>query len=75
VKILDIAAMLAVSTMAFGQSSKPAGDNSRVVLNTMAEELQRNFDALKKKADPPPYFPPTRSPIRIRTLSARVSGC
>jgi predicted Zn-dependent protease len=56
VKILDIAAMLAVSTMAFGQSSKPAGDNSRVVLNTMAEELQRNFDALKKKADPPPYF-------------------
>ena len=57
VKILDFAALLAVSTLAFGQSPKPpADDNSHVVLNTMAEELQRNFDGMKKKADPPPYF-------------------
>src|ERR1019366_8731887 len=61
VKILDITALLAmstaVSTCAFGQSAKPVADSeSRVVLNTMADELQRNFDALKKKADPPPYF-------------------
>jgi TldD protein len=64
VKILDIAALLAmstaVSTIALGQLPKAAGggtgDNSHVVLDTMAEELQRNFDVLKKKADPPPYF-------------------
>ena len=53
---------LAVSTVAFGQSARRAGDDTagndktHVVLNTMAEELQRNFDVLKKKADPPPYF-------------------
>ena len=64
VKILRItvfiAASAAVSATAFGQTSKPANDSkdngSRLVLNTMAEELQRNFDAIKKKADPPPYF-------------------
>ncbi len=65
VKILGIAglsaAALAVSAIAFGQSQKPAADDSRVVpdrvvLDTMAQELQRNFDAMKKKADPPPYF-------------------
>ncbi len=33
-------------------SSAPTG----VVLNTLSEELQRNFIALKQKADPPPYF-------------------
>ena len=49
VKTLPIAVMLAVSATAFG------ADNS-VVLNTMAEELQRNYQALKQKADPAPYF-------------------
>ena len=33
-------------------SSAPSG----VVLNTLSEELQRNFTVLKQKADPPPYF-------------------
>ncbi len=56
VKILDLTALLAVSAVAFGQSPKPADDDSHVVLNTMAQELQRNFDALKQKADPAPYF-------------------
>jgi predicted Zn-dependent protease len=62
VKILDVAVLLAVSALAFGQSAKPASDNrsgnetSHVVLDTMAQELQRNFDGLKSKADPPPYF-------------------
>jgi predicted Zn-dependent protease len=62
VKILDVAALLAVSGLAFGQSGSPASDSrgskdaSRVVLDTMAQELQRNFDGLKGKADPPPYF-------------------
>ncbi len=57
VKILQIAGLLAVSSLAFGQSASPvAGDDSHVVLNTLAEELQRNFDVLKKKADPQPYF-------------------
>jgi len=40
--------MLAVSATAFGADS--------VVLTTMASELQRNFQALKQKADPAPYF-------------------
>jgi len=60
VKILHIAALLtlsaAISTFAFGQSAPAATDASHVVLNTMAQELQRNFDSLKTKADPPPYF-------------------
>ena len=61
VKILDIAGSIAVlaavSTLASGQAPNPsAGDKSHVVLDTMTEELQRNFEALKKKADPPPYF-------------------
>ena len=34
--------------MSFGQSPKPAADDSHVVLDTMAQELQRNFDALKQ---------------------------
>ena len=41
--------MLTVSAVAFGAED-------RVVLNTMTEELQRNFQTLKQKADPPPYF-------------------
>jgi TldD protein len=49
VKILQTAALLAVSATAFGAED-------HVVLNTMTEELQRNFAALKQKADPPPYF-------------------
>jgi TldD protein len=49
VKILHIAALLAVSAMAFGAED-------HVVLNSMTEELQRNFQVLKQKADPPPYF-------------------
>lgn len=61
VKILEVAALLAVSALAFGQSGRPASDSrssdpSHVVLDTMAQELQRNFDGLKSKADPPPYF-------------------
>lgn len=32
------------------------GAPSGVVLNTLSEELQRNFIGLKQKADPPPYF-------------------
>ena len=49
VKILPMAALLAVSATAFGAED-------RVVLNTMSEELLRNFQTLKQKADPPPYF-------------------
>jgi TldD protein len=49
VKILQTAALLAVSATAFGAED-------HLVLNTMGEELQRNFQALKQKADPPPYF-------------------
>ncbi len=57
VNILKSAGLLAVAAMAFGQSAnRAASDGSHVVLDTMAQELQRNFDALKKKADPAPYF-------------------
>jgi TldD protein len=67
VKILHIAGLLAVSLalpgVIFGQSATaaggqqtPANDQTHTVLNTLAEELQRNFDVLKKKADPQPYF-------------------
>jgi len=57
VNILKSAGLMAVAAMAFGQSAnRAANDGSHVVLDTMAQELQRNFDALKKKADPVPYF-------------------
>ena len=49
VNTLHVALVLAVSATAFG------ADNS-VVLNTMADELQRNYQTLKQKADPAPYF-------------------
>ncbi len=57
VNILKSAGLLAIAAVAFGQSAnRAASDGSHVVLDTMAQELQRNFDALKKKADPAPYF-------------------
>ena len=34
----------------------PAFAQSSAVLSAMSEELNRNFSALKEKADPPPYF-------------------
>ncbi|MDE3195362.1 MAG: peptidase U62 [Acidobacteriota bacterium] len=48
-KALRLTALLALSAAAFG-----AGDS--VLLDTMNQELQRNFQALKAKADPAPYF-------------------
>lgn len=49
VKILRIAALLTFTAGAFGAED-------HVILNTMTEEMQRNFQVLKEKADPPPYF-------------------
>lgn len=49
VKILHVTALLTVSAVAFGAED-------HVILNTMNQELQRNFEVLKQKADPPPYF-------------------
>src|SRR5258708_12772523 len=49
VKTLHIAAVLALSAAALG-----AGDS--LLLDTMNRELQRNYQALKQKADPAPYF-------------------
>jgi predicted Zn-dependent protease len=49
VKTLRLTAFLALSAVAFG-----AGDD--VLLDTMSRELQRNFQTLKTKADPSPYF-------------------
>ena len=48
-KTLRLAALFALSATAFG-----AGES--VLLDTMSQELQRNFQALKQKADPSPYF-------------------
>ncbi len=42
---------------AFAALSIPAQTaENRVVLDTMKQELDRNFAALKKNADPPPYY-------------------
>jgi len=49
VKILQLTALVTLSAVAFGAED-------HVILNTMGEELQRNFDVLKQKADPAPYF-------------------
>jgi predicted Zn-dependent protease len=49
VKVLKLSVLLAVTAAAFAAED-------RVVLTTMSEELQRNFQALKQKADPAPYF-------------------
>jgi predicted Zn-dependent protease len=42
-----------LAACALGFASGPA---SNVVLDTLADELQRNFEGLKAKADPAPYF-------------------
>ncbi len=49
VKTLQMAALLAVSATAYGAED-------HVVLDTMSGELLRNFQTLKQKADPAPYF-------------------
>jgi hypothetical protein len=49
VKTLRLAALFAISAAAFG-----AGDG--ILLDTMNQELQRNYQALKQKAEPAPYF-------------------
>lgn len=49
VKILRITALLACTAAAFG-----AGEPT--LLDTMNQELQRNFQALKQKGDTTPYF-------------------
>jgi predicted Zn-dependent protease len=43
-----------VTLLAFAQSPPP--EPGKVLLDTMAQELNRNFTALKEKADPAPYF-------------------
>jgi TldD protein len=49
VKILRITAVLACTAAAFG-AAEPT------LLDTMNQELQRNYQALKQKGDTPPYF-------------------
>ena len=49
VKIFYVTALLTVSAVAFGAED-------HVILNSMSDELQRNFDVLRQKADPAPYF-------------------
>jgi predicted Zn-dependent protease len=49
VKTVRLAALFAISAAAFG-----AGDG--ILLDTMNQELQRNFQTLKQKAEPAPYF-------------------
>ena len=49
VKIAYAVALFALSATAFGAENPP-------LLDTMTEELQRNFAALKQKADPAPYY-------------------
>jgi TldD protein len=49
VKFLQVAAVAALCATAFGAAQHP-------LLVSMSEELQRNFEALKAKADPAPYF-------------------
>src|ERR1700761_9621370 len=62
VKLVRAVALLALTVAAFG-----AGDN--IVLDTMSQELQRNYDALKK-TDTPPYF----MAYEITDLNTRVVG-
>jgi len=49
VKTVRLAALFAISAAAFG-----AGDG--ILLDTMNQELQRNYQALKQKGEPAPYF-------------------
>jgi predicted Zn-dependent protease len=49
VKTVRLAALFAISAAAFG-----AGDG--ILLDTMNQELQRNYQALKQKGEPAPYY-------------------
>ncbi len=48
-KTVRLAALFAISAAAFG-----AGDG--ILLDTMNQELQRNYQALKQKGEPAPYY-------------------
>jgi len=53
VKTLRLAALLA-AFLAIGAAASGPGD--AILLDTMNQELQRNYLALKQKAEPAPYF-------------------
>jgi predicted Zn-dependent protease len=53
VKTLRISALLALSATAFGAA---ADKGDPILLDSMNQELQRNYQALKQKAEPAPYF-------------------
>jgi predicted Zn-dependent protease len=42
--------------LAFAQTTPAPSDQGKVLLDTMAQELNRNFSVLKEKADPAPYY-------------------
>ena len=54
-KTLRLAAVLAIGAAAFGAVQEGAAGDA-ILLDTMNQELQRNYQALKQKAEPAPYF-------------------
>ena len=54
-RFFHLAALVSVSAALAAVSPLKAAQNN-VLLDSMAEELTRNFNVLKQKADPPPYF-------------------
>jgi predicted Zn-dependent protease len=59
--------------LAFAQTPPPPDGN--VLLNTMAQELNRNFTVLKDKADPAPYFLSYEvTDVAYRSISASLGA-
>jgi len=54
-RFFHLAALVSVSAALAAVSPLKAAQNN-VLLDSMSEELTRNFNVLKQKADPPPYF-------------------
>src|ERR1019366_4595444 len=57
VKSVQTVALVALAAASFGLSIQPAfAADEPALLDTMNQELQRNFGAMKQKSDPAPYY-------------------
>jgi TldD protein len=62
-------------TALLAPAQSPPRSNPTVLLDSMAEELNRNFSALKEKADPPPYFLSYEvTDVDYRSISASIGA-
>lgn len=62
-------------TALLASAQPPSNTTSTVLLDSMTQELNRNFSVLKQKADPPPYFMSYEvTEVDYRSISATLGA-